>query len=225
MNAGIEHDDRGKQAIPGHQPGEALHHRIHLHAWCALTLRCLNDLPDLVQDRLHERHQQLVTGAEVIVSSRLGEAELIGDHLQRGAGEAVSPDPTWAPPLSTYLPSGQPLPPVGTYTGPRGGAAVVSEAADSTQAGHTIRTVTYTDYVNEDGMILNGTESTNFTGSLLSIHYLADITVTGTHTGYLRADATVANRRSLTGYVTSDLDGDVESLLDPANLAAAQARI
>jgi len=51
------------------------------------------------------------------------------------------------------------------------------------RAGHTIRTVTYTDYVNEDGMILNGTESTDTTASQASIRYVADITVTGTHTG------------------------------------------
>jgi hypothetical protein len=28
-------------------------------------------------------------------------------------------------------------------------------------ATHTVRTVTYTNYVNEDGMILNGTETTD----------------------------------------------------------------
>jgi hypothetical protein len=139
--------------------------------------------------------------------------------------DTSTPDPTWAPALSTYIPGPPPLPAVGTHSGPGGGTAVITEAPDPTDPTRTIRTVTYTNYVNELAMILNGTESTNITGSQLSIRYTADITVTGTHTGYLRADATVANRQTFSGYVTSELDGDVQSLLDPADLAAAQARI
>jgi hypothetical protein len=104
-----------------------------------------------------------------------------------------------------------------------GGTAVVSEAPDPTNPARTIRTVTYTDYVNEDGMILNGTESADYTASQTDVHYLADITVTGTHTGYLHADATINPfQLSLTGYITSDVDGDVQSLPDPA--AATQAQ-
>jgi hypothetical protein len=72
-------------------------------------------------------------------------------------------------------------------------------------------------------MILNGTESTNTTGSQASIKYLAEVTVTGAHTGYLHADATIDKlQRTLTGYVTSDVDGDVQSLLDPADVSQAQ---
>lgn len=136
--------------------------------------------------------------------------------------DTSTPDPTWAPKLSGYVPGPPPLPAVGSYAGAGGGTAVISEAPDPTDATRTIRTVTYTDYVNELGMILNGSESTNTNGSQLSIHYTADITVTGTHTGYLRADATVLNRQTLTGYITSDLDGDVQSILDTADITQAQ---
>jgi hypothetical protein len=129
------------------------------------------------------------------------------------------------PKLSTYVPSAPALPPTGTYAGAGGGTATVTEVPDPTQAGHTIRTVVYTDYVNEDGMILNGTESTNITANQLSIHYTANITVAGTHTGYLHADATVVNRQTLNGYITSELDGDVQSILDPADVAAAQTGV
>lgn len=129
-------------------------------------------------------------------------------------GDLVTPDPTWAPELKTYVPSAAPLPPTGTYAGAGGGSAVVSEVTDPT-TGHIVRTVTYTDYVNEEGMILNGTESTDTTASQSSIHYTADITVTGEHTGYLKADATVNKlQRTMTGYITSDLDGDVQSVND-----------
>ena len=55
------------------------------------------------------------------------------------------------------------------------------------------------------------------------MHYLANITVTGAHTGYLQADATInAFQQSLTGYITSDVDGDVQSLPDPAGAKQAQ---
>jgi hypothetical protein len=136
------------------------------------------------------------------------------------AADTSTPNPTWAPSVSTYVPTTTPLPAVGTYAGVGGGTAVVSEAPDPTDPTRTIRTVTYINYVNEDGMILNGTESADYTASQNDVHYLADVTVTGAHTGYLKADATInAFQQSLTGYITSSVDGDVQSLPD---LAAAE---
>lgn len=96
---------------------------------------------------------------------------------------------------------------------------------DST-TGHIVRTVTYTDYVNEDGMILNGTESTDTTASQASVAYKADITVTGEHTGYLKADAIINKlTRTMTGYITSDVDGDEQSLLDPKDIEDARNNV
>ena len=49
------------------------------------------------------------------------------------------------------------------------------------------------------------------------------MTVTGTHPGYLKADATInAFQPSLTGYITSSVDGDVQSLPDLADATEAQ---
>jgi WD40-like Beta Propeller Repeat len=139
------------------------------------------------------------------------------------AADTSTPNPTWAPQLSTYVPTTTPLPAVGTYAGVGGGTAVVSEAPDPADPTRTIRTVTYTDYVNEDGMILNGTESADYNASQTAVHYLADVTVTGTHTGYIKADATInAFQQSLTGYITSSVDGDVQSLPDLAAAEEAQ---
>jgi Tol biopolymer transport system component len=130
---------------------------------------------------------------------------------------------SWAPQLGTYVATTTPLPAVGTYAGVGGGTAVVSEAPDQADATRTIRTVVYTNYVNENGEILNGTESADYNAGQSAVHYLADINVTGAHTGYLKADATVnAFAQSLTGYITSSVDGDVQSLPDPA--AAEQAQ-
>jgi hypothetical protein len=143
-------------------------------------------------------------------------------------GDQSTPNPTWAPQLSTYVPSAPPLPALGTYTGVGGGTAVVSEAADPVIAGNTVRTVVYTNYVNQDGMILNGTESTSAGASQNKIRYISDITVTGAHTGYLRGDVTIdKTTRKITAttpgsMITSDVDGDVLVLLDPARITESQ---
>jgi Tol biopolymer transport system component len=130
---------------------------------------------------------------------------------------------SWAPQLGTYVATTTPLPAVGTHAGGGGGTALVSEAPDPADATRTIRTVVYTNYVNEIGEILNGTESADYNAGQSAVHYLADITVTGTHTGYLKADATVnAFAQSLTGFITSSVDGDVQSLPDPAAAEEAQ---
>lgn len=130
---------------------------------------------------------------------------------------------SWAPSVTTYSPVTTPIPAVGTYAGAGGGTAVVSEAPDPTNTAKTIRTVTYTNYVNKDGEILNGTESTDTTATQTSVHYLANITVTGTHTGSLTADATVnAFQQTVTGYITSDIDGDIETIPGPAAVTQAQ---
>ncbi|HTI77776.1 MAG TPA: hypothetical protein VL634_22445 [Mycobacterium sp.] len=130
---------------------------------------------------------------------------------------------SWAPSLGSYVAATTPLPATGTYAGVGGGTAVVSEAPDPADATRTIRTVKYTNYVNEDGMILNGTESADYTASQTAVHYLADVTVTGTHIGYIKANATInAFQQSLTGYITSSVDGDVQSLPDPAAAEEAQ---
>ncbi|BBZ54849.1 Ig-like domain-containing protein [Mycolicibacterium phocaicum] len=130
---------------------------------------------------------------------------------------------SWAPALGSYVAATTPLPATGTYSGVGGGTAVVTEAPDSNDPTRTIRTVTYTNYVNELGEILNGTESADYNASQTTVHYLADITVTGAHTGYLTADANInAFQQSLTGTITSSVDGDVQSLPDPD--AAHQAQ-
>ena len=163
-------------------------------------------------------------------ASPSGESQLVIAHLNYTtsvgpvADDRTTPDPTWAPELSGYVPAAAPLPEVGTYKGARGGTAVVDEVTDAT--GHTVRTVTYTDYVNDQGMILNGTEWTDTTASQSSIRYVADIDVTGEHTGYLDADATINKlTRSISGHITSELDGDVQSVLDKDRIDEGRADI
>ena len=69
-------------------------------------------------------------------------------------------NPSAFPALGTYVAKTTPIPAAGTYNGVGGGTAVVSDVINPTTF-QTTRTVVYTNYVNEDGLILNGTESSN----------------------------------------------------------------
>jgi hypothetical protein len=72
-------------------------------------------------------------------------------------------------------------------------------------------------------MILNGTESATYGPSQSSVTYVAAIGVTGTHTGSLEANAVVnAFTQSISGTITSTLDGDTQSIPDPAKAEAAK---
>jgi WD40-like Beta Propeller Repeat len=123
------------------------------------------------------------------------------------------------PSLTGYVVKPPPLPAAGaTYAGAKGGTATVTEIPDPARPGRTLRTVEYKDYVNEDGLILNGTESTSSTPDLRTVYYLADIKVTGSggnSRGYLTANATI-NQTTITGDITSVLDGQKLTLLDDA---------
>ena len=93
------------------------------------------------------RHRQL----EVHDQRRAGGGRYDHSRIRRGRRNSA---PTFPRPA--------PLPPTGTYPGAGGGTAKVSEEPDPdpARAGYTVRTVEYTNYVNEEGMILNGKEST-----------------------------------------------------------------
>jgi hypothetical protein len=148
-------------------------------------------------------------------------------------GDLVTPHPTWAPKLSESVPTTLAMPPVGTHAGAGGGTATITEVPDPTNSAATLRTVTYDNYVNVDGLILNGSESTSATASQNTIRYTADITVSGTHTGYLRGDVTINKlTRKITpttagtntpanpgSMIRSSLDGDLLVLLDPTRIA------
>ncbi len=162
-----------------------------------------------------------------------GQSRLVVAKLEYTTSVGTADDKT-TPALSSALPtltSNTPqqveLLPTGTYSGAGGGSAVVTQTTLAN--GHIVRSVTYTDYVNVDGMILNGTESTDQSAAQNTIHYIADITVTGTHTGSLTGDATINKlTRTITAttpgsMIQSTLDGDTLVLLDPTRVAAAQA--
>lgn len=135
-------------------------------------------------------------------------------------------NPSAFPQLETYVAKTTPLPPTGIYNGVGGGTAVVSEVFNSTTF-QTTRTVVYDGYVNEDGLILNGTESAIYGPSQLSVTYLAEIDVTdatGADRGALDANAvvTLLPTQSVTGFITSTLDGDTQTIPDLAKAEDAK---
>jgi hypothetical protein len=135
-------------------------------------------------------------------------------------------NPSAFPDLTTYVAKTTPLPPTGTYNGVGGGTAVVSEVINPTTF-QTTRTVQYSNYVNEDGLILNGTEWAMYGPSQLSVTYLADVDVTdatGATRGSLDANAvvTLLPTQSVTGFITSTLDGDTQTIPDPAKVEDAK---
>ena len=135
-------------------------------------------------------------------------------------------NPSAFPELTTYVAKTTPIPATGTYNGLGGGTAVVSDVVNPTTR-QTTRTVVYTNYVNEDGLILNGRESSSYGPNQLSVTYVADIDVTdatGANRGRLDADAayTLLPTQSVTGYITSTLDGDTQTIPDPTKVEAAK---
>ena len=123
--------------------------------------------------------------------------------------DVSTPDPSgWAQPLSSVVVKATPT--EASRAGRVGGSAVVT----TSKAGNlTTTTVTYTDFEDEQGLILNGTETTVTNATLTNITYSSDISVTGgdgSARGYLRADGVkIVNQLSLTGTIESSLDGNV----------------
>ena len=163
-----------------------------------------------------------------------GQSRLVVSNLQYTtsaatpltAAQQVTPTLSSAfPTLTSNTPQQVALPDAGTVAAPKiytdangSGTAAVAQTTDPT-TGHIIRTVVYTNYVNEDGMILNGTESTDQSAAQNTIHYTADIEVTGTHTGSLTGDVTInkltrtITTTTPTSQIQSTLDGDTQILL------------
>jgi hypothetical protein len=76
--------------------------------------------------------------------------------------------------------------------------------------------VTYSSFSDDGEWVIDGTESATRDGGLLGgARYLADITVTGDHHGYLHADATLG-AAGMRGTITSEIDGNRLTLPRPS---------
>lgn len=76
--------------IPHSQGDVAAEHVLRSGMWRAQGFSSLDDRPQLDEHWLDHRAEKLLARAEVVVDGRLGDPQLVGDHLQRRAREAVS---------------------------------------------------------------------------------------------------------------------------------------
>lgn len=113
----------------------------------------------------------------------------------------------WATPLSSFVPKLPSLEP--GRAGLVGGDAQVASVKNGKL---TTTTVTYNNFEDSSGYILNGTESTTANATMTTITYNADITVTGpdgTTIGWLRADnVVISNQQTIQGTIESSMNGN-----------------
>ncbi|AQT78462.1 hypothetical protein B1R94_03190 [Mycolicibacterium litorale] len=141
------------------------------------------------------------------------QSRLVVTYLDDLGGGTVPTDTStpdmssWAPALSGFVPTLPQLEP--GRAGLVGGEAKV---ASTTSGKLTTTTVTYTNFEDSSGYILNGSESTVANATFTSITYNADITVTdadGTTIGWLRADnVVIANQQTINGTIESSMNGN-----------------
>jgi hypothetical protein len=134
-------------------------------------------------------------------STRIVVAHLAGERVA-GARPAATPSPTWAPALAGFVP---PAPSAPTSRDGRNQGSVT--IARRTEGDQQVVEVEYHDFSDDGTWIIDGTESATFDGgSLGRTTYVADLRLTGSHEGHLRADA-VISAGGMEGSITSSVDG------------------
>ena len=88
-DAGIGGKHRHEAPVSHRQRGVAAEHVLRPRVRRALRLRGFDDGSQLVEDRLENSGEQLLAGPEMVIDGGFGEPQLVGDHLQRRAREAV----------------------------------------------------------------------------------------------------------------------------------------
>jgi hypothetical protein len=124
-------------------------------------------------------------------------------------GAKASPTPNWARPLAGYVPTETPVPQ--SRPGRFGGELTVSLGPSPDPSYASLLTVRYSNFSDIRGMMLNGTESSYFNPAPgpygTPCRFSADVTVSGDHTGYLRASDVIVGGQSISGPIQSELDG------------------
>lgn len=117
----------------------------------------------------------------------------------------TSPTPGWAPELSGFVP--EPLDIAESRDGEVSGRVTVDFTPSADVPGGGTIEVTYEGYSDDGAWVIDGTERAVFEGGLAgSSRYTADLTVSGDHAGFLRADATIAPT-GIDGTIESEVDG------------------
>jgi hypothetical protein len=116
-----------------------------------------------------------------------------------------SPEPRWAPSLEGFVPPATAIPP--SRAGRRGGSVTIVEHSSADHPGFTVLEVTYHRFCDDGQWVIDGTEQADYRGGASGrSDYTADLTVSGSHHGYLRAGATISPG-GITGTIESEVDG------------------
>lgn len=116
-----------------------------------------------------------------------------------------SPTPDWAPELAGFVP--EPLEIAESRDGEVGGRVTVAFTPSPDGPGGGTIEVTYEAFSDDGEWVIDGTERAVFEGGLAgSSRYTADLTLSGDHDGFLRADATIAPT-GIEGTIESEVDG------------------
>ncbi len=149
------------------------------------------------------------TGSRVVVT-RLGRAP------EKVAPPATTPTSAWAAPVVGFVPP-DPAAPTGR-AGRRTGQMTVIESPSTVAGYDTLLEVSYRNFSDEAGFVINGVERALVSGvgtvrerSL----YSAGLVVSGRHSGYLRATEVAIGPTGVVGTIESDLDGRRLTLTRP----------
>lgn len=148
--------------------------------------------------------QQRIGGEQTrVVIARLPER-----HAARPAPVRTTPAPAWAPPLTGYVPADPELP--RRHRGTVSGEIQIVQRPSTRPGFELLLQVTYLNYADECGFVLNGVERSYYNRPGLhgaSARYTADLTVSGRHRGFLDARDVLIVPNAVRGTITSVLDG------------------
>jgi hypothetical protein len=126
-------------------------------------------------------------------------------------GEAIEvPDPGWAPELAGFVPPV--VVPGESRDGEHSGSVTVTVTEQD--GGQTVA-VTYDDFSDDGEWVVDGIERSDRRSGIAT--YTADLTLSGGHEGYLRADA-VISIGGIEGEITSSVDGHELTLPVPTTV-------
>ena len=144
---------------------------------------------------------------DAFAAPEAGSTRVVVAHLtDRAPQEPRQPQRTsvgaWAPALAGYVPPK--WEPPRSRDGQISGAVTVTQTTDGESTSIEVR---YRDFADVSGWVIDGVEAATFSRGLLgATHYTAELTLSGDHDGWLRADARIS-AVGLEGSISSSVDG------------------
>ncbi|MFI7148018.1 hypothetical protein ACIBO2_24160 [Nonomuraea sp. NPDC050022] len=119
-----------------------------------------------------------------------------------------TPSPSWASPIAGYVPPDPRQ--VTHHAGKISGSIDITRRPSPIPRFEYLLEVTYTNYSDEPGFVINGVERSDHGKPGLygtTSRYSADLAVSGRHSGYLKADNVLIQPNAMTGTIESQVDG------------------